>query len=362
MSCAKRSFLTTNVRNTTIQLTINIAKSGSLHANHHGDAQLLANAVSCSQRFAMKALQAIEKGNEQELFKCEKRRDSLLATDWPDKLEEFVIQPENSRAVPGKEQVSIRYGKRHTKFLLLKAKYEIVKEFKKINPDCPFGPSTLLREFPPYAVSPTSRDIQRNACPYHANARHLVLAINNILKTWKCETLPSSCRELVMKHMCNSEFSDIDPLTWNPACATCECNNCPEIKIEVPKEVQGAEIKFSQWETRTLKVRKKGKMVDKDVYSLYSQTTEFLTAISMLEKSLPKLRQHIFTAHKQWQAHSVLRENLDDSSVITVEDYQMNVTPKFAEQPTASGYAANKISFALYPICVEFRMMLCSLR
>ena len=33
----------------------------------------------------------------------------------------------------------------------------------------------------------------------------------------------------------------------------------------------------------------------------------------------------------------------------------MNVTPTFAEQPTTSGYATNKITFAIYPICIEYR-------
>ena len=162
LSCGTNSKETACTRNTAIRLVINVAQSASLRADNHGDAALLANVVSCGQKFAMKVLQAIMKGQEevQNLFKLDVCVDSVLTTDWPDKLEQFVIQPQNSRAVPGKEQVSIQYGKRHTKFLLLKSKYEIVNDFKKSYPECQFGSSTLLREFPNYTVNPTSRDVE----------------------------------------------------------------------------------------------------------------------------------------------------------------------------------------------------------
>ena len=118
---------------------------------------------------------------------------SKLETDklpHPSKLEIFVLEPENSRAIPGNEQVSIRYGVRHAKFVLLKSKREIADEFKIIYPDCEFSTSTLIREFPPYAVTATSRDLDRNTCPIHANVRHLVRAINRIFKRENLDQLP----------------------------------------------------------------------------------------------------------------------------------------------------------------------------
>ena len=39
---------------------------------------------------------------------------------------------------------------------------------------------------------------------------------------------------------------------------------------------------------------------------------------------------------------------------ITTEDYQMNITMVYAENPTSVIYAGNKVVFALYPICIEY--------
>ena len=339
LSTAKKQGSTINERSTTIQFCINIAKASSLSSSHYGDAQLLANTVSCSRQFATKVLKMVEEGKEDSLFQSSRRIDSILATDWPDRLETFVLNPENSRAVPGKEQVSIRYGKRHTKFLLLKPKYTIIKEFKEANPDCKFKTSTLMREFPPYAVKPTSRDIQRNTCPYHANMRHLISALNRVLKSRDQPLYPTSCRQLVMKYMCPSDFADIDPLSWKEECAMGECQRCQTIKVNITKKLLDLEITFSQWETREQLVRKRGKMVKKNIFSLFSRTTTVGEARDLLVERLPKLRKHIYVAHQQWNAHATLRENLDKSSVITIEDYQMNITLKFAEQPTTSGYS-----------------------
>lgn len=167
--------------------------------------------------------------------------------------------------------------------------------------------------------------------------------------------MPTSCRRLAVEHMCRSDFIELDPLTWNDKCARGDCDGCNNIELNIAKSVHNLEITYSQWETRTQMVKKKGKMIEKNIYALYSSTTIMKDAIELLVNSLYKLRKHIYTAHQQWNAHAVLRENLDMSSTITIEDYQMNITPKFAEQPTTSGYSANKIAFALYPICIEFR-------
>ena len=140
---------TAKERNATIQYLINIATSSSLCSGHHGDAQLLDDAVSYSHKVAMGVLRKIEVGKEEPLFTNKRCLDSILASDRPAKLEEFVLSPQKSRAVPGKEKVLIRYRKYHIKFILLKTKYNIIDEFKLTYFECKFNVSTLMREFPP---------------------------------------------------------------------------------------------------------------------------------------------------------------------------------------------------------------------
>ena len=69
---------------------------------------------------------------------------------------------------------------------------------------------------------------------------------------------------------------------------------------------------------------------------------------------IPQLAFHIYTAHKQWEGHNVARNNLDKDSIITIEDYQMNLEAVYSENPTSMVYAGNKVTVALYPICVEY--------
>ena len=48
------------------------------------------------------------------------------------------------------------------------------------------------------------------------------------------------------------------------------------------------------------------------------------------------------------------RNNLDASSLIMIEDDQQNLEVVYAEQPTSMAYSSDKLTAAVYPICVEF--------
>ena len=50
------------------------------------------------------------------------------------------------------------------------------------------------------------------------------------------------------------------------------------------------------------------------------------------------------------------REQLDESSIITIEDYQQNFEDFHMENPTSTAYSTNKITLALYPICIEYKV------
>ena len=48
--------------------------------------------------------------------------------------------------------------------------------------------------------------------------------------------------------------------------------------------------------------------------------------------------------------------NLNNESVITIEDYQQNWEVEYNENPTSMAYSSNKTSVALCPVCVEFKV------
>ena len=135
--------------------------------------------INYGRKFATKVLSGMKAGDESKLFERNVRYDSLLAADWPQKLQQFILQPENSRSVPGKDAISVRYH--HPKCFLLHSKLNIAIKFKEAFPECNFSTSTLTREFPPYTIQPISQDIGRNTCTIQANARRLIKAINKIL-------------------------------------------------------------------------------------------------------------------------------------------------------------------------------------
>ena len=353
------SKLPKDIRINGVNYIIDVVKQNNLQP---GDATLLSNTTNCSVKFARKVLNAVATGAEEQLRNLRKERfDSIHVTEWPSKISEFVFRPENSRATPGQDTVSVSYGVRKPKYILLHSRTKIAQDFKNANPECKFSISTIKREFPPNAITPTTRDNERNTCPTHANVRRIVRALNNIFRKNNVDLLPSSCRELCTKVMClSASVSSEEPISWVESCVLGSCSLCPKLDITYPPELGQKEVKFSTWESRKIKITKtnqKTKKVcsfEKSVFSLYSQTIPLDQCIEQLKSMIPNLRLHIYTAHKQWKAHEILRSNLVPGSIITIEDYQMNLEVSYGEAPTSVSYSANKISVAMYPLCVEY--------
>ena len=166
-SCSSRS--TEEVHSSSLKYVVQVAKECGLSSTQRGDSTLLADAVWCHPEFASKVLNLIDEGCEDGLYKRRPRVDGIKCTEWPALITKFVFLPENTRSVPGQQQVSVRYGVRLPKFLLLRSRESIASDFKEKYPDCPYKTSTIGREFPQNAVMPTSRDVERNTCPTHAN-------------------------------------------------------------------------------------------------------------------------------------------------------------------------------------------------
>ena len=341
---------------------IEVAKACRLSLERHGSVELLARNTCCSRPFARKVLEAIEADTTDDLLKRNMRCDSIHANkEWIEKLSEFVLRPEYSRPVPGGETVSVRYGVRKPKFILRKTRMVIASYFKELYPDCPFDCTTLVREFPQNAVTRSTRDTQRNSCPYHCNARRIITALHS--KDVALD-VSSSCRKMVQPLMCIQEGIDMDDvLQWNEDCAFNTCKLCPKPEITLDDAVKDNPITYSQW-TYYIDEKKKEKQLKKNpkkkspgrTFGLVSKTVTIESAVRDLEQQLPKLKEHIYTAYSQWNAHKVNRIALDDSSVITVEDYQQNIEVEYIEKPTSLAYSTNKLAVALYPVCVEYKV------
>ena len=178
----------------------------------------------------------------------------------------------NSRLVPGKEQVSVKYGFHLPKYILLRSRKDIALSFKEIHPDCSFSVPTIVTEFPQNDVTPSTRDLEQNTCPVHVT-----------------DTSPSSCRDLVCLSMCKSEnIIPSDRLSWNKDCVNGVCKSCPKnLPIKVTPELGKVEIKFSQWryEKKIIRKEKNGKMVpvEKMLFSLYPHSCNVKEALAMSE-------------------------------------------------------------------------------
>ena len=90
------------------------------------------------------------------------------------------------------------------------------------------------------------------------------------------------------------------------------------------------------------------------VFGLFQKTETVQEVADCLISKIPKFKKHVFNSYSQWNAHSISRENLDEKSVITIEDYQQNMEVEYNENPTSMAYSSNKTSVALFPICVEY--------
>ena len=194
-----------------VSYVIAVAKEAGLSIETFHDINMLSDATNCSQHFSRLVLQAIESKTENDLLQRNLRCDSIKATHWPNAIYNFMFQPENTCAVPGQASVSVWYRVRRPKYILLDLKENIATKFKTAFPECKFGISLIIREFPQNAVSATSRDMERNTCPYHANARRILRCLhsNQIAKE-----IPILCRKMCATSMCTHDNVIIEePLT-----------------------------------------------------------------------------------------------------------------------------------------------------
>ena len=57
----------------------------------------------------------------------------------------------------------------------------------------------------------------------------------------------------------------------------------------------------------------------------------------------------------QWNAHTTNQLRLEETSIITIKDYQQNLEIEYAVTPSAITYSCNKTTVNVYPIVAEYK-------
>ena len=96
--------------------------------------------------------------------------------------------------------------------------------------------------FPQYAVTPTSRGLERNTYLVHANARRLI-KLNKKSLNYKVE------QKFVLTFICSSPVVTIDLLTWQLDCVNGNCENYPGIPMTLAKLLKKT-IRISKWASK----------------------------------------------------------------------------------------------------------------
>ena len=257
----------------------------------------------------------------------------------------MFMRAENSRACPRQDTVSVRYGVRKPKYLLIKNRLTIAKEFLIENPSCSFSLSVILREAPANVVHGSERDFDRNCCPIHSNFQKIHAELR---EQGLHLDIPVSCRAMCGKMLCKGEKVKVmEPLTWGEDCGLRTCSTCPKGKTEVPEEKKNTVVTVLQWATTECPRKQK------KVHTLVPMTMSLEEAARRHDEQLNILTGHVYRAARQWQACKLDIQNLGEGEVLCIEDYQMNLEISFSEC-TTSGFF-NKEQLAMHPSMVHYR-------
>ena len=201
-------------------------------------------------------------------------------------------------------------------------------------------------------MTPTPRDLQRNACPHHTNLRHMLSALHS---KNAAKTVSKSCRGVAFVAMCPSPGSDpMDPLSWKPRCAMGECDECPGLSVDTD-DCNIDQIEVNVWRKGTAGVDASGNI--KEIFTMFLDVLTLSDSIDILKQMAKMMKTHIFVAYKQWEFNRSISTKLTPmNSIVTVEDYQQNAEVTLDESPTETNFGKNKIQLAIYPIHSAFKL------
>ena len=204
----------------------------------------------------------------------------------------------------------------------------------------------MNREWPQNVVTPSTRDLNRNVCPIHSNARRIEKCLK---KHGLLADTPSSCRLMSAQRMCQKVgVNAIDPLSWKKECVYGLCKDCPKHNTTVETHLQETPVTVALWGTKfdPLKNKKINNIHDFD-FTLGELAAKF-------DSDIPKLSKHIYTSSHQWEACKKCAQSLQKNWCMTIEDYQENITVTNVEETTTAHFSRNQVQLALYPVVVRF--------
>ena len=286
---------------------------------------------------------------EDTLFRRETKRDAVVASEWPSILQQYISRPDNSPNVPGNDSISLSYGRRVPRILLLRSKVKLLQGFLSEYVDCPFKVRVLLREFPCNCVCAGPRDFGRNVCVLHTNFRN---KINMLMKHGFLSNCLNSCGYLCSLPLCSSgpEFQHMSPVTWEEKCATGHCTHCPFFTLMCPQDKEDTVVPLSQWCTKFCEIKQK------NIHSLFTESVSLSTLVKQFNSDLMKLSGHIYRAACQWSAYQADLDSLQPGHLTMVVDYQMNGTILHKNSTTSSHMSANTAQFCIYPAFLAMRL------
>ena len=126
-----------------------------------------------------------------------------------------------------------------------------------------------------------------------------------------------------------------------------EYEQCPQLNSYVLETLKNKNVKISLRSYAMSEAKKK------NMFGLFPQDKSESEVAADFTTMLPKLHHHINTSHHQWHTHANTRSSLDSNSIITIEGYQQNLHMIFSEQATSMAYSTNRLTIAVYPICME---------
>ena len=218
---------------------------------------------------------------------------------------------------------------------------------------CPFSKRTLLREFPQFAVTPTARDAGRNTCSTHSNGRRRLRALQ---KVGVLANLPVSCRSIASLGLCKGAgFDSTISLTWDQQCCVDVHKDCPVQVTSVPDHLKDRQVSVLLWSVKEDPDNKKDKNgKTKKVCGLFSSITTVQKLAEDFDKSVVNLKRHIFTANWEFSVLRKRTEHLEMEDLITIEDYQQNLSLFYREMTTSMAYSANVVQIMIYPMALRY--------
>ena len=92
-----------------------------------------------------------------------------------------------------------------------------------------------------------------------------------------------------------------------------------------------------------------------EVFRLFPEVLTIKECIDDFSDSVKELKLHVYVTKWQWTNQRLRISSMEVGDIVTVEDYQMNMSVGLSEAPTTSVFGANQLTFTLYPIIVYYR-------